>query len=130
MNTNVLRMCVLSYSVISDSLHPTDCGPAGFSVHEISQARMLEWVATSSSRGSSRLRIKPALAGRFFTPEPAGEPKHAGTRSELSHHEKKDQDADATQVAAILQNKQVNMLRPETYTRFYAKRTSIKIIGL
>ena len=71
-----------------------------------------------------------ALAGRFFTPEPAGEPKHAGTRSELSHHEKKDQDADATQVAAILQNKQVNMLRPETYTRFYAKRTSIKIIGL
>ena len=32
---------------------PMGCGPAGFSVHGILQARILEWVAISSSRGSS-----------------------------------------------------------------------------
>ena len=33
---------------------PMDCRPPGFSVHGIFQARILEWIATSSSRGSSR----------------------------------------------------------------------------
>ena len=33
-----------------------DCSPPGSSVHGISQARILEWVATSFSRGSSWLR--------------------------------------------------------------------------
>ena len=32
--------------------NPTDCSPSGFSVHGIFQARILEWVV-SSSRGSS-----------------------------------------------------------------------------
>ena len=32
---------------------PTDCSPPGSSVHGILQARMLEWVAISSSRGSN-----------------------------------------------------------------------------
>ena len=32
---------------------PTDCSPSGFSVHGILQARILEWLAISSSRGSS-----------------------------------------------------------------------------
>ena len=41
--------------------HPTlcnamDCGLPGSSIHGILQARMLEWVAISSSRGSSRPR--------------------------------------------------------------------------
>ena len=35
---------------------PMDCSPPGASVHGILQARILEWVAMSSSRGSSRLR--------------------------------------------------------------------------
>ena len=35
---------------------PVDCSPAGSSVHWILQARILEWVAMSSSRGSSQLR--------------------------------------------------------------------------
>ena len=35
---------------------PVDCSPPGSSVHGILQARILEWVAISSSRGSSRLR--------------------------------------------------------------------------
>ena len=43
-------------SVVSDSLWPLDCSPPGSSVHEISQARTLEWVAISSSRASSQAR--------------------------------------------------------------------------
>ena len=32
---------------------PVDCSPPGSSVHGILQARILEWVAISFSRGSS-----------------------------------------------------------------------------
>ena len=47
---------------------PMDCGPPGSSAHGILQARILEWVAMPSSRGSSQPRDKsPALAGEFFT---------------------------------------------------------------
>ena len=35
---------------------PVDCSPPGSSVRGILQARILEWVAISSSRGSFRLR--------------------------------------------------------------------------
>ena len=35
---------------------PKDCSPPGSSVHGIFQRRILEWVAISSSRGSSRPR--------------------------------------------------------------------------
>ena len=35
---------------------PMDCSPPDSSVHGIFQARILEWVATASSRGSSRPR--------------------------------------------------------------------------
>ena len=47
-----LCMCVLD----AQSCDPIDCSPPGSSVHGISQGRMLEWVAISSSRGSSWLR--------------------------------------------------------------------------
>ena len=33
--------------------HPVDCSPPGSTVHGILQARILEWVAVSFSRGSS-----------------------------------------------------------------------------
>ena len=49
---------------------PMDYSSPGFSVHEILQARILEWVALSSSRGSSVPGVEPvclALAGGFFT---------------------------------------------------------------
>ena len=52
---------------------PLDCSPPGSSVQGIFQARIREWVAMSSARGSSRPRdgtrvsMSPALAGRFFT---------------------------------------------------------------
>ena len=49
------------------------CSPPGFTVHGILQARILEWVAMPSSRGSSKTRdgtrisTSPALADLFFT---------------------------------------------------------------
>ena len=51
-------MSILSKELVSqrsNSLRP-ECSPQGFSVHGISQARILEWVAVSFSRGSSRPR--------------------------------------------------------------------------
>jgi len=47
-----------------------DCSPSGSSVHRILQARILEWVAMPSSRGSSQPRDQTGvscIAGRFFT---------------------------------------------------------------
>ena len=47
-----------------------DCGLPGSSVHRIFQARAVEWVAISSSRGSSRPRDwtqVSRIAGRRFT---------------------------------------------------------------
>ena len=45
-----------SCSVVSDSLRPVDSSPPNSSVHGILQARILEWVAISFSRGSTRPR--------------------------------------------------------------------------
>ena len=49
---------------------PMDCSLSGFSVHGIFQARVLEWIAVSFSRGSSwprnRTRVS-CIAGRRFT---------------------------------------------------------------
>ena len=60
------------------TLHdPMDCSQPGSSVHGISQARILEWVTMSFSRGSSRPGNGTCvswIAGRFFTTEPPGKP--------------------------------------------------------
>ena len=56
---------------------PMDSSPPGSSVCGISQARILEWLAISISRGSSRLTDEThvsCLAGGFFTTEPPGKP--------------------------------------------------------
>ena len=48
---------------------PMDCTPPGTSVHEIFQARILEWVAISFSRGSSQPRDQiqvSCIGGRRF----------------------------------------------------------------
>ena len=55
---------------MSDSCHPVDCSPPGSSVYRIFQARIVEWIAISFSRGSSRPRNQTkvsCVAGRFFT---------------------------------------------------------------
>ena len=63
--------------------YPMDCSLPGPSVDAISQARMLEWVAVSSSRGSSRPRDRThvpyvsCIASGFFTREPLSKPKHS-----------------------------------------------------
>ena len=66
-------------SVMSNSLHPTDCSPQGSSVHGILWARILEWVAISFSRESSPPRDQTRICcieGRFFTMEPPEKPCH------------------------------------------------------
>ena len=50
--------------------NPVDCSPPGPSVHGILQARILEWVAVSLSRGSSKPRDwtqVSCFASGFFT---------------------------------------------------------------
>ena len=65
-----LLMKVKCCSVMSDSLWPHDCSLPGTSLQGIFQARILEWVATSSSSISSQPR-EPSwvsrIAGRLFT---------------------------------------------------------------
>ena len=54
---------------------PMDCSLPGSSVHGIFQARILEWVVISFSRGLPNPGIEPespALPGGFFTTEPPG----------------------------------------------------------
>ena len=69
-----------------------DCSPPGSSVHGISQARILEWVAVSSSRGSPDSGIEPvsplylALAGGFFTTSATWEAPHPLSIRTCSKH--------------------------------------------
>ena len=54
-----------------------DCSPPGSSNHGILQARILEWVAISFSRGSSWLRDRTqvsCIAGDSLPSEPPGKP--------------------------------------------------------
>ena len=56
-----------------------DRSPPGSSVHEILQARILEWVAVPFFSGFSRLRDQTPVsctADRFCTTEPPGKPFH------------------------------------------------------
>ena len=49
----------LSRQVVSDSCDPTDCSLPGFSVHGVFQARILEWIAISFSRGLPDPGVEP-----------------------------------------------------------------------
>ena len=57
--------------------NPMDCSPPGSSVRGVSQARILEWVAISSCRGSPAgvEPALPALSGAFFITELSGKSK-------------------------------------------------------
>ena len=72
----LFHFCTVSLIVFSLLSHvwlfsdPMDCSPPGSSVHEISRARILEWVAISFSRASSWTMDQTQvswIAGRFFT---------------------------------------------------------------
>ena len=63
-------VCVLVNQLCPTLCNPPVCSPPSSSVHGILQARILEWVAISFSRGSSRPRNwtwVSCIAGRFFT---------------------------------------------------------------
>ena len=65
---------------------PMDHSPPGSCVHWIFQARIMEWVAISFSRGSSQPRYQThvsCLAGRFFTTEPPGSILHNNSNIEM-----------------------------------------------
>ena len=72
---------------------PMDCSPPGSSAHGILQAKILEWVVTPSSRGSSWPRDRtcvslslssPTLVGIFLTTEPPGKPQWFSTEVKYS----------------------------------------------
>ena len=73
-------VCAQSLQSCPTLCDPMDCSPPGSSVHGILQSRILEWVATPSSRGSSWSRdwthvfCGSFTGGRFFTTEPLGKP--------------------------------------------------------
>ena len=57
---------------------PMDCSPPGSSIHGISQARILEWIAILFSMGSSQCKYwtcVSSLADGIFTSKPPGNPK-------------------------------------------------------
>ena len=66
-------LCAKSLQSYLTFYDPVDCSLPGSSVHRVFQARILDRVAISYSRGSSRPRNQtlslksPSLAGRFFT---------------------------------------------------------------
>ena len=76
-------MCVCSVVWLCPILcNPMDINPPGSSVHGIFKARILEWVANSSSRRSSWLRDRIHIScvcciiSGFFTAESLGKPPY------------------------------------------------------
>ena len=67
-------VCVLSCSVMSDSATPWTIAHQAPLSMGILQARILEWVAMPSSRGSSQLRVRthPTLQADSLQSEPPG----------------------------------------------------------
>ena len=66
----LFSVCVCNIISCLTLCDPVDCSLPGSSVHGILQARILEWVAISFSKGSSRPRDQTAvscIAGRRFT---------------------------------------------------------------
>ena len=55
-------MCAKSLQSRLTLCDPTDCSPRISSVHGILQARILEWEAISSSRGSSRPSVRTRIS--------------------------------------------------------------------
>ena len=90
--------CLLAKSCLI-FCNPMDCSPLDSSVHGISQARILKWVAISFFRGSSRhrnwTRVSCTAGGFFFTNWTTREALHwIITHFLLSHHLPRDVKAD------------------------------------
>ena len=73
----VQRTCPLCGSFAGFLCNPVDCSPPGSSIHGVLQARILEWVAVSFSRGSSQPRDLTQVShveADTLTSEPPGKP--------------------------------------------------------
>ena len=66
----LLDRYTISLSLVWLICNPLDYSPPDSSVHGISQARILEWVAISFSRDLPDEPASTGLAGRFFTADP------------------------------------------------------------
>ena len=76
-NYSCVRKFVHARMLSSVQLYPMDCTLPGFSVHGNFQARIMEWVAISYSRGSSpsRDRTRVSCIGKWILQlKPAGKP--------------------------------------------------------
>ena len=76
LNTELPCCCCLVAQLCLTLLQPPDYSLLGSSVHGISQARILDWVAVSFSRVFPNPEIEPAspaLVDGVFTTEPPGE---------------------------------------------------------
>ena len=79
---------------MSDSCNPMDCSLPGSFVYGILQARILEWLAISFSRGSSQcvdwtwVFYISCMACGFFTAEPPGKPLECIMLSEKARQNK------------------------------------------
>ena len=62
MGLGSILCCAESLQLSPALCSPEDCGPPGSSVHGILQARILEWVAVPSVRGSSRPRYRTLVS--------------------------------------------------------------------
>ena len=73
--------CIFSYFGQVWLCNPTDCSLPGSSVHGIFLARILEWIAIPSAKGSSwprdltHISCVSCIAGEFLTTEPLGKPQ-------------------------------------------------------
>ena len=69
-----------SYPALCD---PVDCSPPSFSIHEILQARIVEWVAMSSGDlPNPRIKHGSSILQADLSPsEPPGKPGYMYTRS-------------------------------------------------
>ena len=77
---------------MSDSCDPMDYSLPGSSVHGVTQVRILEWAAVSSSRASSQPRdwtcisCVSCIAGEFYLLSHQGSPTHIpSTTSQYNH---------------------------------------------
>ena len=73
-----VRVHALSLQLCLTLSNPMDCSLPGSSVHGVFTARILEWVAMLSSRGSSWPRDQTwvfCIVARFFTTEPLEKPR-------------------------------------------------------
>ena len=78
--THIVEKYLLSVSVAQSCptlYNPMDCNPQGFPLHGIPQARILEWVVSPFSRGSSQSRDQTqvsCIAGRLYHLSYQGDP--------------------------------------------------------